>query len=310
MLATEYSITNSIKTNHYKYAVISPVKNEAAFIEQTIRSMTSQSLPPAAWVIVNDGSQDATEAIVQKYAQEFSWIRIVNRQDQGVRQRGKGVVEAFYCGYDALTEPYDFIVKLDGDVSFDPDYFESLFERFSADPQLGIAGGGLYEKPDGHTWILYTVREHVRGCTKVYRRECFEAIGGLVASMGWDGIDEWKALSKGWKVESFLDLKIYHYRFTGAATGYLKSCIEQGHGAYRMGYHPLFMLARGIRRMTDRPYVIGGIAMAGSYFMSWLRKQEMLVDPSVVRYVRQTQMEKLAGLFLGKSIYENSRMKQ
>ena len=233
--------------------------------------MIGQTIQPDVWVIVNDGSRDATESIVQSYTKNYSWIRLIKRQVIGARQRGKGVVEAFYAGYETLTDQYNFIVKLDGDVSFGPDYFESLFKRFSSDPQLGIAGGGLYEKPDGKDWGLYTTKDHVRGCTKVYRRECFDAIGGLVASMGWDGIDEWKALAKGWKVESFLELKIYHYRFTGAATGFLKSCIEQGNGAYRMGYHPLFMIARGIRRMTDRPFLIGGVAMIGAYFMAWLR---------------------------------------
>jgi glycosyltransferase involved in cell wall biosynthesis len=288
----------------FQYAVISPVKDEAAFIEQTIGSMIAQTIRPAIWVIVNDGSQDTTEAIVRKYAQEHTWIKLVNRQQEpGVRKRGKGVVEAFYAGYNTLTQPYDFIVKLDGDVTFGPDYFETLSNQFSADPQLGIAGGGLYERPDGKTWILYTVKDHVRGCTKVYRRECFEAIGGLVASMGWDGVDEWQALAKGWKVESFLELKIYHYRFTGAATGLLKSSIEQGYGAYRMGYHPLYIIARGIRRMPDRPYLIGGAAMIGGYFMAWLRRQEMLADPSVVHYIRQTQMKMLAGLLSGKPIY-------
>ena len=296
------SETSNVKT--FKYAVISPVKDEAAFIEATINSMINQSIHPAAWIVVNDGSQDTTASIVHKYEQEHTWISLVNRQDTGIRKRGKGVVEAFYTGYKTLIEPYDFIVKLDGDVSFESGYFESLFNRFSSDPQLGIAGGGLYEKPDGKTWVLYTTRDHVRGCTKVYRRECFEAIGGLVASMGWDGIDEWKALAKGWKVQSFLDLKIYHYRFTGAATGYIKSCFEQGNGAYRMGYHPLFMIARGIRRMIYQPYVIGGAVMIGAYFIAWIQKQELLADPSVVRYIRRSQIKKLAGLFIGRSIHE------
>jgi biofilm PGA synthesis N-glycosyltransferase PgaC len=304
MISAEPAILESNQSTGFRYAVISPVKNEAAFIETTLRSMIDQTIRPVAWIIVNDGSHDETESIVQKYEREYNWISLVNRQDIGFRQRGKGVVEAFYTGFHTLTQPYDFIVKLDGDVSFGPDYFEALLNRFSADPLLGIAGGGLYEKPDEKTWILYTVSDHVRGCTKVYRRECFEAIGGLVASMGWDGIDEWKALEKGWKVKSFLELKIYHYRFTGAATGFLKSCIEQGHGAYRMGYHPVFMIARGFRRMTDRPYLIGGAAMIGAYFMAWLRKQELLADPAVVRYIRQAQMKKLAGLISGKPVHE------
>jgi glycosyltransferase involved in cell wall biosynthesis len=285
------------------YVVISPVKDEAAYIETTLQSMINQTVLPTQWVIVNDGSQDATANIVQDYMKDHPWIKLINRQANPGRKRGKGVIEAFYAGYDALDFPYDCVVKLDGDVSFSSDYFESLLKQFAADPQLGIAGGGLYERPDGKTWRLYTIKDIVRGCTKVYRRACFEAIGGLVASMGWDGIDEWKARTLGWKVRSFLELTIYHYRFTGAATGFVKSYIEQGYGAYRMGYHPLFILARGIRRMADRPYLIGGAAMVGSYGLAWLRKQELLADPAVVRYVRQTQMKKLLRLFTGKSIH-------
>lgn len=304
MLPTDDFEMDAREIKGFRYVVVSPVKDEAAHIERTICSMIGQTILPVAWVIVNDGSTDSTGEIVRKYAERYNWIRLINRQDQGVRVRGKGVVEAFYTGYETVTEPHDFIVKLDGDVSYDLVYFESLLRRFQADERLGIAGGGLYEKRDGKTWSLNTTRDHVRGCTKVYRRACFDEIGGLVASMGWDGIDEWKALALGWKVRSFLELKIYHYRFTGAATGFLKSCVEQGNGAYRMGYHPLFMIARGIRRMIDRPYIIGGAAMIGSYFWAWLHKQELLADPSVVRFVRRTQMKKLAGLFQGKPVHE------
>jgi glycosyltransferase involved in cell wall biosynthesis len=304
MSSVEISSFPSGKPGLIRYAVISPVKDEAAFIEQTICSMIDQSIVPSVWVIVNDGSIDKTEEIVLKYAQSYSWIKLVNRQSTVVRKRGKGVVEAFYDGYRTLTGAYDYIVKLDGDVTFSPDYFAALFAQFSADPHLGIAGGGLYEKPDGKTWTLYTVKDHVRGCTKVYRKACFEAIGGLVASMGWDGIDEWIALAKGWKVQSFLDLKIYHYRFTGAATGMVKSCYEQGGGAYRMGYHPLFLIARGVRLLIVRPYVIGGAAMIGGFIVAWLQGQTLLADPTVVRYIRQTQLKKLFGLFLGEPIHE------
>lgn len=286
------------------YAVISPVKNEAEYIELTIESMIHQAVKPAAWVIVNDGSQDETEKIVRKYTGEFPWIRLVNRPGSAIRKRGKGVVEAFYTGFETLVEEWDYIVKLDGDASFDPDYFSSLLQEFAADPLLGIAGGALYEKPDGKTWILNTVEDHVRGATKVYRRACFEAIGGLTPSMGWDGIDEWKALAAGWKVRSFLNLEFMHYRYTGAATGYLRSFYEQGYGAYRMGYHPLFITARGLRRMTDRPYVIGGLAMIWAYFVAWLRHEELLAGPAVVRFIRRTQLQKLAGLLHGKPIHD------
>jgi poly-beta-1,6-N-acetyl-D-glucosamine synthase len=300
----EVNLLSTAEMDAPHYVVITPVRNESAFIEKTLTSMIHQTVCPVEWVIVNDGSSDGTEAIVTKWAQSHPWIRLVNRTDRGARQRGQGVIEAFYAGYEALTEAFDYIVKLDGDVSFGSAYFMSLIEKFAANPRLGIAGGGVYESLDGKAWALYTTKDHVRGATKMYRRACFEAIGGLAPAMGWDGIDEWKALSLGWQVESFLQFPMYHYRFTGAATGFLKSCIEQGNGAYRIGYHPLYMIARGIRRMTDRPYVLGGLAMAAAYFGAWLRQDEMLADPSLVRYVRRTQMRKLLGLFEGKPVRE------
>ena len=277
-----------------QYAVISPIKDEAEYIAMTITSMLAQTIRPVVWIIVNDGSHDNTQSIVEKYAQENPWIKLVNRQDMGIRKRGKGVVEAFYTGFKTLAAPYDFIVKLDGDVTFGPDYFEAILKRFAADPRLGIAGGGVYEKANGRAYILNTAREHVRGCTKIYRRTCFDEIGGLVSAMGWDGIDEWQALSKNWKVQSFLEEKIYHHRLAGKATGFLKSNFEQGVGAYCMGYHPLFIIARGIRRITDPPFLLSGAAMIGGYFSAWVQRKELLADPSVIRYVRQSQLSILS----------------
>ena len=292
-----------VKNADRRYVVISPVKNEAEYIKLTIESMIHQTIKPILWVIVNDGSQDETETIVSKYAEEYRWIKLVNRTGDSVRKRGKGVIEAFYAGYETLDQEYDIIVKLDGDLSFEPHYFKSLIRKFEDDLRLGIAGGALYEKPDGRDWALYTYRDEVRGCMKMYRRACFNAIDGLITAMGWDGIDEWTALSLGWKVQSFFDLKVYHYRFTGAATGLLKSCVEQGYGAYSIGYHPLFMIARGIKVMADRPFIIGGIAMIGAFFRAWLEGRKRLSSPAVIQYIHKTQMRQLGRLLTGKPIH-------
>jgi biofilm PGA synthesis N-glycosyltransferase PgaC len=301
MPSDEAKISDSEYLGNRSYVVITPVRNEAEFIEKTIHSMIQQTIRPTEWVIVNDGSTDETAEIVARYAAKYPWIRLVNREDRGARQRGKGVVEAFYTGYETLAQDYDFIVKLDGDLSFEPTYFESLWREFASNPRLGIAGGGVYEKLDGKNWVLEDPsRDHVRGPTKVYRRACFEAIGGLVPALGWDGVDEWKAFTLGWEVQSFPELKVLHHRITGTATGSLKSRIEQGYGAHYMGYHPLFIIARGIWYMFMRPYLVGGMVMMIAYFLAGLRGQERLPAPSVIRYIRRTQLRKLVGLLAGK----------
>ncbi len=290
--------------NEKSYVVVTPVKDEAQFIEKTLESMVAQTTRPEAWVIVNDGSKDNTEKIVERYVVEYPWIKLVNREDRGFRKRGQGVVEAFYAGCEALdVQDYGFIVKLDGDVSFGPTYFDSLLQEFAANPKLGIAGGGVYEPRDGEGWILRAVKDHVRGPTKVYRWACFEEIGGLVPVLGWDGIDEWKARSLGWQVRTFLEFKLLHHRYTGTATGSLKSRVEEGHAAYYMGYYPPYMIARGIHHLLSRPYIIGGIAMIAAFFADWMRGRERLPDPSVIHYVRRVQLERLARLLRGKPIY-------
>jgi biofilm PGA synthesis N-glycosyltransferase PgaC len=290
-----------------RYAVITPVRDEAEYIQKTLDAMTGQSIKPVEWIIVDDGSIDATPEIVSRYAAVTPWIRQVRRADRGSRQRGKGVVEAFYAGFENLDEDFDFIVKLDGDLSFAAEYFESLLREFGANPKLGIAGGGVYEKLDGENWVLRASRDHVRGPTKVYRRSCFEAIGGLVPALGWDGIDEWQARAQGWDVRTFAELKVYHYRVTGAATGTLRSRIEEGYGAHFMGYHPLYQIARGIQHMPSKPFVVGGAAMIVAFFIAWLRGERQIADRQVIRYVRRTQLEQLAGLLTGKPIHEYDR---
>lgn len=295
--------------NNLNYVVISPVRNEAQYIEQTIQAMVNQTVKPGEWIIVDDGSTDETSAIARKYMFTYSWLKLIRRdkrEDKGDRQRGKGVIDTFYFGYDRLIEQdYQFIVKLDGDVAFDRTYFEFLLDKFAAQPKLGIAGGGLYERTDGENWTLCSAPDHVGGPAKMYRRACFEAIGGLKRALGWDGIDEWQALALGWDVKSFAETKILHHRIMGNATGALKSRIEQGFGAHYMGYHPLYTLARGVRHMFTWPYVIGGLAMIAAHGVAWLQHREQLPDVIVTRYIHHTQLKQLAGLLTGKRIYKN-----
>jgi glycosyltransferase involved in cell wall biosynthesis len=293
-----------------KYVIISPVRNEAQFIKQTLKAVAGQTVKPSEWIIVDDGSTDETAEIVSRYAAVHPWLKLVNRSArddrQGDRQRGKGVIDVFYFGYARLiAQDYEFIIKLDGDVYFEPNYFEFLLEKFASNPKLGLAGGGLYERVDGKNWTLVSFSDHVGGPAKMYRRTCFEAMGGLVPALGWDGLDEWKALTLGWEVRSFSELKVLHYRIMGNATGPLKSKIEQGYGAHYMGYHPLYQIARGIRHVFHRPFLVGGMAMIIAYFAAWLQGREQISDLAVIHHVRHTQLRQLTSLLRGKRLYKS-----
>src|SRR5262249_48977017 len=160
-----------------------PVRNEGQHFDQTIRSMALQAVRPVRWVIVDDGSTDGTGQVVDQAADEHSWIEVVHRPDRGFRKPGGGVIDAFYAGFERIGGiPWDFIVKLDGDLSFAPEYFEKCFARFDAEPNLGIGGGTICQLLDDQPVpeAPHDVRFHVRGATKIYRRACWDAIGGLI----------------------------------------------------------------------------------------------------------------------------------
>jgi len=311
MASVSLESINSKQLSTMKYVVISPVRNEAQHIEKTLQSMTKQTVPPSEWVIVNDGSTDATAEIVSQYAEQYPWLKLVDRdkrENKGDRQRGKGVVDTFYFGHQKLTcRDYDFIIKLDGDVAFEPTYFEFMLQQFMTDPELGIAGGGLYERTDGQAWSLISAPDHVGGPAKMYRRSCFDDIGGIVPALGWDGLDEWQALAQGWQVQSFAQKPVYHYRIMGNATGPVKSRIEQGYGAHYMGYHPLYTVARGMRHLFNPPYIIGGILMIAAYFQALLEDRDQLPDPAIKAYIQETQFKQLAGMLKGQRIYKSGQ---
>ena len=292
-----------------KYAVISPVRNEAQYIEKTLKSMVNQTIQPNEWLIVDDLSTDETPQIVAEYARENPWLKLLSRDKrdrQGDRQRGKGVVDTFYYGYEHLScRDVDFIIKLDGDVSFEPTYFEFLLNKFVENPRLGIAGGGLYERTDGEYWSLVSAPDHVGGPAKMYRQACFEDIGGIVSALGWDGLDEWQALAKGWEVQSFEQQPVFHYRIMGNATGLLKARVEQGYGAYYMAYHPLYALARGARYMFIRPYFVGGLVLVAGYLQAVLQNREQLPEPDLRDFIQRTQLHQIVGGLSGNRVYKS-----
>lgn len=277
-----------------RYTVISPVRDEEQFVEVTIESLVGQTLRPAEYIIVDDGSTDRTGAIIDGYAGKYPWIRAVHRSNRGFRKPGGGVIEAFYAGFNALAcADWDFLVKLDGDLSFGPTYFEELFRRFQDNPKLGLAGGGIYHFENGAKVLEKCPVFHVRGATKVYRRECWQAIGGLWTGPGWDAIDELKADMLGWSSRSFLDLELVQHRFTGAASGRWNGAVKDGRADYACGYHPLYLLAKCCARLARRPYIVGSLALLYGYMTGYFKRLPRVDDRQFIRHVRAQQMARL-----------------
>jgi glycosyltransferase involved in cell wall biosynthesis len=280
----------------HRYVIVSPVRDEAEHLAVTAESLVRQTVTPAQWVVVDDGSSDATAEIAQRYADAHPWITLVRRGDRGFRAAGSGVMEAFHDGYDALrVADWDFLVKLDGDVLLRDDYFEQCLTRFDANPRLGIAGGAFHS-PDGDGYVEERhPMFHVRGATKIYRRACWDEIGGLIRTTGWDTYDEVKANRLGWETYTFRDLVVLQQRTTGGVAGPWRNAVKNGLAAHIVGYDPLFMVARAGRSLLrPHPFATSGGLLWG-YFGAIARKAPRVDDPETIRYTRRQQRNRLLG---------------
>ncbi len=279
-----------------KYVVITAVRDEEDHLPSTIRCMLQQTVFPVEWMIVNDGSTDRTGEIIDEYARKYSWIRAVHRANRGYRKPGGGVVEAFNEGYGRLQrQDWEFIVKFDGDLSFAQNYFEECFRRFREDTKLGIAGGTICYDSGGEPQVEEAPAFHVRGATKIYRRACWEGIGSLWPVTGWDTMDEIKANSLGWATCSFRDLLLVHHRPTGGADGFWWALVKYGRANYICGYHPLFMLAKCLRRLPQKPPVIGAAVILYGYLSGFIKRIPQVDDPAAIAYLRRQQWNRLTG---------------
>jgi glycosyltransferase involved in cell wall biosynthesis len=277
-----------------KYVVVTPVRDEEAYLEKTIEALASQTIRPDRWQIVNDGSTDRTGAIADAAARSYPWIRVVHRSNRGFRKAGGGVVEAFYDGYAGVDgQEWDFIAKLDGDLSFENDYFERCLQKFKENPKLGVGGGVILNLIEGSLVPEKHPLFHVRGATKIYRRACWEAIGGLIQAPGWDTLDEVKANMMGFETRAFLDLQVVHYRCTGGADGSWKNSVKNGMANYISGYHPLFMLVKCLKRMAARPYVFHAAGLLYGFISGYAKRVPQVDDPQLIAYIRREQVKKL-----------------
>lgn len=281
------------------YVLITPARNEEDFIEMTIRSMITQTNLPLKWVIVSDGSTDATDNIVKKYLPAFPWIELVRTPERKERHFA-GKVMAFNSGYEKVKDlNYDIVGNLDADLSFEKDYFEFLLSKFAENPKLGVAGTPFVE--DGkHYDFRFSSTDHVSGACQLFRKACFEQIGGYIPIKG-GGID-WVAVTtarmKGWKTQTFIEKTCTHHRKIGTGdSSKLMAAFKYGQKNYYLGGHPLWHLSRSIFQMKNKPYIIGGLLLLWGYLWASIKRMERPVSPELMKFYRAEQMQRLKNIF-------------
>ncbi len=281
------------------YVLITPARNEEAFIENTIESMIHQTVLPSKWVIVDDGSIDKTPDIVSRYLARHPWIELIQMPQRRDRSFAAKVV-AFNAGYDRVKGlQYEIIGNLDGDISFDRDHFEFLIRKFSEDPLLGVAGTVFREEGYSSETDSFEGHKHVSGQCQLFRRRCWEDIGGYIPH-GAGGID-WMAVTtarmKGWKTESFRERSFFHHRHLGTAErSVLSSFFSYGEKDYYLGGHPVWELFRVAYRAAKQPYILGGLALGLGYCWAFLRRTPRPVSRELMAFHRKEQMIKLKAI--------------
>jgi glycosyltransferase involved in cell wall biosynthesis len=286
--------------NNLPFVIVTPARNEAAFIELTLQSVLAQRVRPLRWVIVSDGSTDGTDEIVQRYAAEAPWIQLLRMEDRKNRDFA-GKVHAFNAGYAELKHlDFEVIVSLDADISFDAEYFAFLLEKLQLDEKLGLVGTP-FQETTGHVYDYRFVSiEHVSGACQVFRRQCFEQIGGYLPIRGGsiDHVAVICARMKGWKTRTFPEKVCLHHRGMGTAQrGVLRSKFKLGTKDYAIGNHPLWQICRVAYQMTQRPLILGGIALGLGYVHGLIKRHPRPVPKELIAFHRAEEIRRLRRFF-------------
>jgi glycosyltransferase involved in cell wall biosynthesis len=303
-----------------RYVVITPARNEARYIERTLRSMAAQTVLPARWIVVDDGSTDGTGALVQQYARVNDWIHLVSVTSQSeARSGGSKVVRAFNTGYNVIKdESYDFIVKLDADLTLPPTYFEEVARCFSENPKVGLCGGYCVIERNGGQVPESVTTDHVRGAFKAYRRQSFEAIGGLHEIWSWDGLDEAALAWKGWELK-VLPLAVVHHRPTSNEYNMFWHSWRTGREMYRERVDILSLMIIAAVSVFRVPLLLGSVLFIAGYTVSRIRNEKFVVNQDLAEYIRQDRFAKvrqkvkrvlgLPGISIGKTLrgYDDKR---
>jgi len=285
--------------NPIPYVLITPARNEERFIEKLIESVIHQTVLPEKWVIVNDGSTDATASIVSRYVEKYDWMELLNlspRRDRSFAAK----VHAFNAGFARVKNlEFEVVGNLDSDLSFEADYLEFLLNKFREDASLGVAGTIFREEGYSSATDSFEGQNHVAGGCQLFRRRCFERIGGYVPNKagGIDWIAVTTARMMGWTTRSFREKYFFHYRSLGTAErSLLASTFSYGEKDYYLGGHPLWELFRAAYRTTKKPYVVGGLVLYSGYLSAFLRRMDRPVSDELMRFHRKEQMRKLRAI--------------
>lgn len=278
------------------YVLITPAKNEAKNIAKTIQSVLSQDCKPAEWIIVSDGSTDDTDDIVLSFCQKSSFLKLCRRESSRLRSYSSKV-ETFNYGLKCLScKTYSFIGNLDADVSFSSDYFSKLLFRFDLNNKLGIAGGRIHEIHNGKTMPVLNSQNSVAGALQLFRKECFEQIGGLlpISSGGEDSAAEISARACGWDVRHFDDLVVLHHGLVlSGKPNLLMKNYQTGYNRYLLGYHPLFHVISSIPRLIRRPYLLGALYFLIGYFKAAVKRIDKKLSQNIIEYLRKEQIKRI-----------------
>lgn len=275
------------------YYIVIPAHNEQDFISLTLNSLVSQTILPKKVVIVNDNSTDTTEEIVLAYTKNYPFIQLVNKTSDAIHLPGSKVIQAFQKGFDTLDENYDIIVKIDADLIFPANYFETIIKHFNSDTTIGMVGGFCYIEKKGD-WILenLTDKDHIRGALKAYRKETFKQIGGLKPAMGWDTVDELLCKFYNWKVVTDESLHVKHLKPTGA--NYNKTArYKQGEAFYTLGYGFIITAIASLKLALRK----GKPLLFKDYIKGYLKAKNnnipLLVTNEQAKFIRRYRFKKM-----------------
>jgi biofilm PGA synthesis N-glycosyltransferase PgaC len=269
-----------------RYALVTPARDERENLARLAVAVDAQTIVPEAWLIVDDGSTDGTGQFAHELAARLAYVRVVDLPTTGPLYRGAPIVRAFHCGLEALGDLPDVVVKLDADVSFEPDHFERLLDAFREDERLGIASGSAWELVDGAWRQQFMTGDSVWGAARAYRRDCLPHVLPLEERMGWDGIDALKAAVAGWKTRTLLDLPFRHHRREGERDGRRAAWRALGRCAHFMGYRPSYQLVRTLHHVRRDPAAVG---LLTGYAVALLAHEPQCSDRAVIAYLRDRQ---------------------